>query len=118
MFEEIPVSANYKVNFTDNEPRDVRLAVKFNYDVKTMEPVFYFDVSRPVKKLIMELQVEDGVPLHNVKKCISAQYGDEKKLMGRKCVKSILVTIHHLQLIDSLLRTQRYYTITKSLGNG
>lgn len=31
-----------------------------------MKPEFYFDVSRPIKKLIMELQVEEGVPLHNV----------------------------------------------------
>lgn len=82
--ERDPISANYEITFTDNEPQDVQLHANFTYDIDIMKPKFYFDASRPVKKLIMELQVEEGVPLHNVKKCICAQYGDKNQVFESK----------------------------------
>ena len=51
--ERDPISANYEITFTDNEPQDVQLHANFTYDIDIMKPEFYFDVSRPVNKLIM-----------------------------------------------------------------
>ena len=83
-----PISANYTIQFNNSIPSTVRLDAKFNYDIEIMEPEYYFEVCRPVKKLEIELQVETGVMLHNVKKHIVAEFGDKKKepeiLIGKK----------------------------------
>ena len=73
-----PLSAHYNIQFYNNKPVDVRLVAEFNYDPEIMEPIYYFEVSRPVFKLVVELQVDVGVRLHNVKKCISSDYADGK----------------------------------------
>ncbi len=74
-----PISAEYDIRFTNNTPEDVHMNAQFVYDPELMEPEYYFDVYRPIKKLVIELQVESNVKLHNVKRVIVAEYGDIKK---------------------------------------
>jgi len=95
-----PISAEYDIRFTNNTPEDVHMNAQFIYDPELMEPEYYFDVYRPTKKLILELQVENDVKLHNVNKAIVAEHGDTKEetqvIKGKKSKDNPSITIYKL----------------------
>lgn len=70
--------AEFEVSFRDNKPADVTVKADFDYDPTKMQPEYFIQVVRPMKKMVLELEVQKGVPLHNVHMEISAYYGDVK----------------------------------------
>ncbi|MBR6644514.1 MAG: hypothetical protein IKL21_01950 [Clostridia bacterium] len=68
--------ADYEVKFDDKKPADFHVQIEFNYDSNIMKPEYYIDVCRPIRKIVLELEVQNGVRLKDVCKQISTEYGD------------------------------------------
>lgn len=61
------------------------------YDQNTA-PEFFVDIERPVKNLIIEVKVFNGVQINNVKKKITPLYGEYNA--NSKKIKGVLIDSH------------------------
>lgn len=84
-------SAKYIVEFPFNNCADVSFSAEMEYDQNTA-PEFFVDIERPVKNLIIEVKVFNGVQINNVKKKITPLYGEYNA--NSKRIKGVLIDSH------------------------
>ena len=98
------IEVNYAISFANNAPEDVTIDTSMRYDVKSMKPEYFVDVFRPIRKLVIELRVQNTVKIRNIRKEIWPAHGDDMKpykrgLHGRKCKEDASMTVYRYTVI-------------------
>ena len=109
-----PIEIKYSIIFPNNHPENINIDVSMRYSQDIMEPKYFVEVKRPMKKLVVELRVHNNIRIRNIRKQINTKLGDSeilfnKKIKGKQCKDDPTMTSYMFVVYNP--RIMRQYEI-------